>query len=100
MNISNSTGTTQATLDTQAAALGSDSKAEALKKSTADQAPLTPVQKDAMHLSAAAGILSPSNATAEVSSERVAGLQAAIANGTYSVSSSDLAGKLIDSLIR
>ena len=100
MNISNHIGNTQATLDTQAAAPVSHSKAEASKKSTEDHAPLVPVLKDAMHLSSAAGILSPSSSAAEVPSERVAGLQAAIASGTYSVSSSDVAGKLIDSLIR
>jgi negative regulator of flagellin synthesis FlgM len=59
-----------------------------------------PAQKtDQASLSAAGAFASRTSGESEVRLAKVAGLQQAIANGTYHVSSSDVAGKIIDSLL-
>lgn len=50
-------------------------------------------------LSSAGGAIAHALGGSDVRSERVAALQQAIASGTYNVSSSDVAGKMIQSLL-
>ena len=54
---------------------------------------------DATQLSAAGAVLAKATAGSDVRTEKVAALQAAIASGTYHVSASDVADKLIGSLL-
>ncbi|AXC10416.1 hypothetical protein ACPOL_1065 [Acidisarcina polymorpha] len=54
---------------------------------------------DAAHLSPAALLASASSSLPDVRSEKVASIQEALANGSYSVSSTDVADKLIDHLL-
>ena len=51
---------------------------------------------DEAHLSAAAHLVSQALVLPEVRSDKIASVQSALANGTYQVSSSDLAAKVID----
>jgi negative regulator of flagellin synthesis FlgM len=53
---------------------------------------------DEAHLSPAAQLVSQALALPEVRSDKVASVQAALANGTYQVSSSDVAAKMMDNL--
>lgn len=55
---------------------------------------------DQTSLSTASTLLAQALQTPDVRTEKVASLQAAISAGTYQVSSSDVADKLIDSLLR
>jgi negative regulator of flagellin synthesis FlgM len=50
-------------------------------------------------LSSAAGAIAQALGGSDVRSEKVAALQQAIASGSYNVSSSDVAGKMIHSLL-
>jgi negative regulator of flagellin synthesis FlgM len=54
---------------------------------------------DKTNLSSTGGLVAQALATSDVRSSKVASLQQAIGDGTYSVSSSDVAGKLIQSLL-
>jgi len=56
-------------------------------------------QTDQTSLSSASGIISHALEGSDVRSDKVAALQKAIASGSYNVSSSDVAGKMIDSLL-
>jgi len=53
---------------------------------------------DEAHLSAAASLVSQAVSLPDVRTEKVAAVQAALANGSYRVSSSDLAASLIESM--
>jgi negative regulator of flagellin synthesis FlgM len=55
---------------------------------------------DHADLSAAAGLLSQALTGSDVRPEKVATLQQAIASGTYNVSSSDVANKLMGTLLK
>ncbi len=54
---------------------------------------------DQTNLSSAGGMIAHALTGSDVRSEKVAALQQAIASGSYSVSSSDVAGKMIQSLL-
>lgn len=54
---------------------------------------------DQTDLSSAGGAIAQALAGSDVRSEKVAALQQTIASGTYNVSSSDVAGKMIQSLL-
>lgn len=54
---------------------------------------------DEAHLSSAAKMATQTGALPDVRAEKVAGVQAALAAGTYNVSSSEVAGKLIDHML-
>ncbi|MEO6817783.1 MAG: flagellar biosynthesis anti-sigma factor FlgM [Edaphobacter sp.] len=56
-------------------------------------------QADHTNLSSAGGVIAHALEGSDVRSEKVAALQQAIASGSYNVSSSDVAGKMIDSLL-
>ncbi|HXC96376.1 MAG TPA: flagellar biosynthesis anti-sigma factor FlgM [Edaphobacter sp.] len=55
---------------------------------------------DQANLSSASGIVAQSMESSDVRSAKVAALQQAIADGSYSVSSSDVAEKIIQSLLK
>lgn len=63
------------------------------------EAAKTSVQADSAEVSAAGGLISKALEGSDVRSEKVQALQQAIASGSYHVSSSDVAAKLIDSLM-
>lgn len=56
-------------------------------------------QTDQTNLSSAGGMIAHALEGSDVRTNKVAALQKAIASGSYSVSSSDVAGKMIDSLL-
>lgn len=60
----------------------------------------TATKPDQANLSSAAGLIAQALDTSDVRTEKVAALQQAINSGTYNVSSSDVAGKMIDSLTK
>ncbi len=65
-----------------------------------DTAPVHSVVKaDQTSLSLASGLITKALSLSDVRSDKVAGLQKAIASGTYNVSSSDVAEKLVKSLL-
>lgn len=59
-----------------------------------------PAGSDEAHVSEAAYLVSQAVALPEIRTEKVASVQAALADGSYQVSSSDVAGKLIDHMQR
>ncbi len=72
----------------------------ALNASTHDVTAGSPVVKaDQTSLSLASGLITKALSLPDVRHEKVAGLQKAIAAGTYNVSSHDVAGKLLKSLL-
>jgi negative regulator of flagellin synthesis FlgM len=60
---------------------------------------LSPEQLDKADLSSASGLMAQAMEGSDTRSDKVAALQQAIAAGSYSVSSSDVADKLIQSLL-
>lgn len=56
-------------------------------------------QADQTNLSSAGGVIAHALEGSDVRTDKVASLQKAIASGNYNVSSSDVAGKMIDSLL-
>jgi negative regulator of flagellin synthesis FlgM len=56
-------------------------------------------QPDQASLSSAGGVIAQALSGSDTRPDKVAALQKAIASGSYSVSSSDVAGKMIDSLL-
>ena len=56
-------------------------------------------QTDQTNLSSAGGMIAHALEGSDVRTEKVAALQKTIASGSYNVSSSDVAGKMIDSLL-
>lgn len=65
--------------------------------------PVAPVKQDQASLSGAGNLVSQAVASSasvsDVRFEKVAALQAAIADGTYSVSSHDVASKIVEQLL-
>lgn len=69
-------------------------------KNDAQQTALTAAaQTDSADLSTAGGLISKALETSDVRSAKVEALQKAIASGNYNVSSSDVADKMIQSLL-
>lgn len=66
---------------------------------TAGTANTSAVSADETHLSSAARMASQADPLSDVRAEKIAGVQAALAAGTYNVSSSDVAGKLVDHML-
>lgn len=56
-------------------------------------------QADQTSLSSAGGMMAQALEGSDTRSDKVAALQQAIASGSYNVSSSDVAGKMIDSML-
>jgi len=66
---------------------------------TANQGPVSsPAKTDEAHLSPAAQLISQALALPEVRMDKVASVQAKLASGTYQVSASEVAAKMIDDL--
>jgi flagellar biosynthesis anti-sigma factor FlgM len=63
-------------------------------------APTTVLEQDQTHWSQAAVLVSATSADSDVRLEKVAEIQQALTAGTYSVSPSDVAAKLIDHLLQ
>jgi negative regulator of flagellin synthesis FlgM len=57
-------------------------------------------QADQTNLSSTSGMIAHALEGSDVRMEKVTSLQQSIASGSYSVSSSDVAGKMIDSLLK
>jgi negative regulator of flagellin synthesis FlgM len=58
------------------------------------------LQEDQASLSSASGVMSQALEGSDVRTAKVAALQQAIASGSYNVSSSDVAEKMIESLLK
>ena len=61
--------------------------------------PAAAIKADQAQLSVASGLITKAFAAPDVRADKVASLQKAIAAGTYNVSSHDVAGKLLQSLL-
>jgi len=55
---------------------------------------------DQANVSSTGGLVAQALSTSDVRSDKVASLQAAIASGSYQVSSADVASKIVDSLLQ
>lgn len=92
MNISHEMSTAQPLAPQIQAAITkkvADVSVQGLESSTDDQA----------HLSGAAALASQASSVSDVRQEKVAAVQAAIANGTYNVPQSDVAQSLMDHML-
>ena len=58
------------------------------------------VAADSTHVSSTSSLVAAALTTPDVRLDKVAELQTAIGNGSYSVSSSDVASKIVDSLLK
>jgi negative regulator of flagellin synthesis FlgM len=100
MTYTNGIGSLQQVLSsispTQAASQSSQST-EASQQSNAAAAPAK--QTDQTDLSSAGGMMAHALEGSDVRADKVAALQQAIGSGSYHVSSSDVAGKMIDALM-
>ena len=77
------------------AAVARSERASEVAGSTNNPAP----PADEAHLSSAAKMVTQTGSLPDVRAEKVASVQAALAAGTYNVSSSEVAGKLIDHML-
>jgi negative regulator of flagellin synthesis FlgM len=80
---------------------GSQQTSAAEKSTPATTSPsASAVSSDRANLSSTSSVLAQALSADDVRTEKVAALQQAIASGTYNVSSSEVAGKLIQSLLK
>jgi negative regulator of flagellin synthesis FlgM len=103
MSYTNGIGNLQQVLSslTPAATTPASQAGEAAKAPKAHHAASAPAQQaDQTNLSSTSGVIAHALEGSDVRMEKVASLQQAIASGSYSVSSSDVAGKMIDSLLK
>lgn len=79
---------------------GTDATDASQRSRAASQTNTSALDSDqTVKVSTTAGALAQITGQSDVRTEKVAQLQAAIASGTYNVSSSDVADKLIDSML-
>jgi negative regulator of flagellin synthesis FlgM len=74
-----------------AAASGAEKKPESVASAAVS---------DQATVSSTGGLVAAALSTSDVRQDKVASLQAAIASGSYNVSSSDVASKIVDSLLK
>ncbi len=80
--------------------IAGDNQVSAVEKSPAAASPSSPaVSTDQTHLSGAASLVSHVASLSDVRAEKVQSIQAAIASGSYSVSSSDVAQSLMNDML-
>jgi len=80
--------------------IAGDNQLSVVEKPSAAANPSTSaVSADQAHLSGAASLISHAASLSDVRAEKVQSVQAAIANGSYSVSSSDVARSLMDHML-
>jgi len=84
--------------DGNALSLGSTARG-ASQSNLAEVGSQSLLNSDRTVVSSTGGAMLQAMGTSDVRAEKVASLQAAIANGSYSVSSADIAGKLIGSML-
>jgi negative regulator of flagellin synthesis FlgM len=103
MSYTNGIGNLQQVLGalTPAATPPASQAGEAAKAPKPHQATSAPAeQADQTNLSSTSGVIAQALEGSDVRTEKVAALQQAIASGSYSVSSSDVASKMVDSLLK
>ncbi len=103
MSFTNNIGSLQQIVSSIATGeIKSSQQANATEKSTSvtTSGSANTVSSDRANLSAASSVLAQALSGDDVRTEKVAALQQAIASGTYNVSSSDVADKLIQSLLK
>jgi negative regulator of flagellin synthesis FlgM len=100
MSISNNIGTLQPAPSQVTAAPAPAGKEQQVKASTPPPQPAPKVVQlpDQANISSTSGLVSQALSGSDVRLDRIQPIQAAIASGTYSVSSSDVADKLINNL--
>jgi flagellar biosynthesis anti-sigma factor FlgM len=69
-------------------------------KSAATTTAISAAVNDQTNVSAAAGLVATALNTSDVRQDKVTALQTAIANGSYNVPASAVAGKIVDSLLK
>lgn len=80
--------------------IADNNQASAVEKSSAAANPSAQaVSTDQAHLSATASLISQAASLSDVRAEKVQSIQAAIANGSYSVSSSSVAQSLVNHML-
>ena len=99
MNYSNEIVGLPRALNSIAATGATQTNTPAAATKTKDALALSPEQTDQAKLSSMGGLVSEAVVGSDVRMDKVAKLQHTIASGNYSVSSSDVAGKMIDSLL-
>ena len=99
MNYSNEIGGLPRALNSIAAPGAPQSNTPAAVTKTKDALASSPEQADQAKLSSMGGLVSQALGGSDVRMDKVAKLQHTIASGNYSVSSSDVAVKMIDSLL-
>ena len=103
MSITNGIGMTQQALTSLAtASTNALTQTDAAKQSGTSEAAGAglPVQQDAATLTSAGGVLAQAVSGSDTNVAKVAALQQTIAAGTYNVSASDVADKLIASMVQ
>ncbi len=100
MSFTNGIGSGQQSFSLLAAAsTNATTQADAVKQK--DTTTLSePIRQDAATLTSAGGLLAQAVSGSDTNTAKVAALQQAIAAGTYNVSASAVADKLIESLLR
>lgn len=99
MSYTNGIGNLQQALSSIAPTQPASQATESAEASLRGKASAPVKQADQTNLSSAGGVIAHALQGSDVRSEKVAALQQAIASGSYNVSSSDVAGKMIDSLL-
>jgi negative regulator of flagellin synthesis FlgM len=100
MSYSNDIGNLQQTLSSIASTSTKPATDAASSAANSGSSAQTSVQEDQANLSTTGGIMAEALKGSDARSARVSMLQQAIASGRYGVSSSDVAEKMIDSLLQ
>ena len=99
MSYTNGIGNLQQALSSIAPTQPASQATESTEVSQQRKAANPAKQADQTNLSSAGGMIAHALEGSDVRTDKVAALQKSIASGNYNVSSSDVAGKMIDSLL-